>query len=127
LNLASRIRLPSLAAALALPPDPLLGAASPQKHGEGHVGERLLRDHAEEHEAAVIGSPTWNWEHPVVLKQLKDVIAIDPDEIRGSIRKNNVAVLEFAGETYKRIYGRKPIFSHLAEPLRSAIRRTTSL
>lgn len=37
----------------------------------------------------VIGSPTWNWEHPEVLKRLKDMMAIDPDEIHESLLKNN--------------------------------------
>jgi hypothetical protein len=54
---------------------------------------------------AVIGSPTWNWEHPEVLRHLKDVMAIDPDEIRKSIQENNVALLEFASQAYKLIYG----------------------
>jgi hypothetical protein len=54
---------------------------------------------------ALIGSPTWNWEHPEVLRHLKDMMAIDPDDIRNSLRENNIAVLEFAGATYKRIYG----------------------
>jgi hypothetical protein len=55
---------------------------------------------------AVIASPTWNWEHPKVLKHLKDVMAIDPDEIRKSVQENNVALLEFASKTYGRVYGR---------------------
>lgn len=54
---------------------------------------------------AVIGSPTWNWEHPYVLRHLKDVMAIDPDEIRNSIEENNVALLEFGSQAYKQIYG----------------------
>lgn len=54
---------------------------------------------------AVIGSPTWNWEHQEVLQHLRDVMAIDPNEIRTSIQENNVAVLKFAQETYERIYG----------------------
>jgi len=54
---------------------------------------------------AVSGSPTWNWEHPKVLKHLKDMMAIDPDEIRKSAQENNVALLEFASETYGRVYG----------------------
>lgn len=54
---------------------------------------------------AVIRSPTWNWGHPEVLKHLKDVMAINPDEIRKSVQENNVALLEFTRETYKRIYG----------------------
>lgn len=54
---------------------------------------------------AVIGSPTWNWEHPDVLRHLKDVMAIDQDEIRNSIQESNVTLLEFASEAYKQIYG----------------------
>lgn len=55
---------------------------------------------------AVISSPTWNWEHPEVLRRLKDVMAIDPEDIRNSLSENNVIVLEFSGATYKRIYGK---------------------
>src|SRR5277367_1811098 len=33
----------------------------------------------------LIGSPTWNWEHPEVLTHLKEMMAIDPDEIRESL------------------------------------------
>lgn len=54
---------------------------------------------------AVFGSPSSNWEHPDVLKNLKDVLAIDPDAIRKSLQENNIALLEFTGESYKRIYG----------------------
>ncbi len=54
---------------------------------------------------AVIGSPTWNWEHPEVLNTLKGVMGIDPDDIRESLKKNNVAIIKFAGRAYKRIYG----------------------
>jgi hypothetical protein len=53
----------------------------------------------------VIGSPTLNWDNPEVLKHLKDVMAIDPNEMSKSIESNNVALLEFAHETYQRIYG----------------------
>jgi len=55
--------------------------------------------------AAVIASPTWNWEHPEVLKRLKNMMAIEADEIRQSIQENNIALLEFASETYGWIYG----------------------
>lgn len=54
---------------------------------------------------SVIGSPTWNWEHPETLKLLTDMIAIDPDDIRENLRENNVVVLEYARKTYERIYG----------------------
>jgi hypothetical protein len=56
---------------------------------------------------AVIGSTTWNWEHPEVLKRLKDVMAIDPDEIRESLQKNNAILLQFSSDTYGRAYGRR--------------------
>ena len=54
---------------------------------------------------AVIGSPTWNWENPEVLRLLKDVMAIDPNQMRESVQENNVTLLEFVTETYSRIYG----------------------
>jgi len=55
--------------------------------------------------AAIIGSSTWNWENPEVLEQLKVIMAIDPGEIRKSVGDNNVTLIEFGSETYKRIYG----------------------
>lgn len=54
---------------------------------------------------AVIGSSSLNWENPEVLKYLKNAMAIDPNEINKSVQDNNVAILEFASDTYKRIYG----------------------
>jgi hypothetical protein len=54
---------------------------------------------------AIIGSPTLNWEHPEVLTQLKDVMSIDPDDIRKKLKLSNVAVLEFAKDNYNHIYG----------------------
>ncbi|WP_341644339.1 hypothetical protein [Thauera sp. SDU_THAU2] len=54
---------------------------------------------------AVIGSPTWNWERPEMLGTLKGVMGIDPNDIRESLKKNNVAIIEFASGAYKRIYG----------------------
>ncbi len=70
-------------------------------------GVAMLTWHFDRIEAfmAVIGSPTWNWENPEVLKHLKDMMAIDPDAMSKSIQENNIALLEFAGETYRRIYG----------------------
>ena len=54
---------------------------------------------------AVIGSPTLNWEHPMVLDTLKSVVGIDLNDIRENIKKNNVALIEFASNTYTRTYG----------------------
>lgn len=55
----------------------------------------------------LIGSRTWNWENQEVLKLLKKMMAIDPDEIQKSIQENNALLIEFAQDTYKQIYGRK--------------------
>lgn len=54
---------------------------------------------------AIIGSPSWNWEHPDVLRHLKDALTIEPDDIRKSIQENNITLLEFSSESYKQIYG----------------------
>ncbi len=54
---------------------------------------------------AIIGSPSWNWEHPDVLRHLKDALTIEPDDIRKSIHENNITLLEFSSESYKQIYG----------------------
>jgi hypothetical protein len=54
---------------------------------------------------AFIGSSTRNWVNTIVLKNLEDMMAIDPDEIRKNIQENNVAVLDFCSQTYRRIYG----------------------
>ncbi|MFZ2868951.1 hypothetical protein [Zavarzinia sp.] len=54
---------------------------------------------------AVIGSTSWNWENPELLSLLKDVMAIDPNEIRRSVKESNIAIIEFSSDTYKRIYG----------------------
>lgn len=54
---------------------------------------------------AVVGSPTLNWDNPEVLRHLKDVMAINPNEIGKGIEAQNVALLEFTRETYRRIYG----------------------
>lgn len=67
----------------------------------------MLTCHFDKIEAftAVICSPTWNWDHPEVLKLLRNVMTINPEEIRADVKKNNVAILEFARESYKRLYG----------------------
>jgi hypothetical protein len=54
---------------------------------------------------AVIGSTTWNWDNPEVLKHLQNVLSLDPNDIGKSIQDNNIAIIEFAREAYKRIYG----------------------
>lgn len=54
---------------------------------------------------SIIQSSTWYWENPEVRAALVNVMAIDPEEMRSTIAENNVALLAFAGETYRRIYG----------------------
>lgn len=53
----------------------------------------------------MLGSPTLNWANPQVLKVLEKVISIQPDDVRKSLAENNVALIKFATETYKKIYG----------------------
>lgn len=55
--------------------------------------------------ATMLGSPTLNWANPQVLKVLEKVISIQPDDVRKSLAENNVALIKFATETYKKIYG----------------------
>ncbi|CAG9186115.1 hypothetical protein [Cupriavidus pampae] len=54
---------------------------------------------------ALIGSSSLNWEHPEILRRLVDVMAIEPDEMRTCVRDNNIALIKFASDTYKLIYG----------------------
>ena len=54
----------------------------------------------------IIGSSSMNWENPEVLKNLNDIMALDPDDIQKVLANNNAIILEFATETYKRIYGK---------------------
>lgn len=55
--------------------------------------------------ALIIGSTTWNWEHPTALKRLHDAIEISGENVRRGLHEENVALIEFATNTYKRIYG----------------------
>ena len=52
-----------------------------------------------------ISNQAWNWENPEVLDWLKNEMAIDPNAIRENTKSQNVAILEFARETYAHIYG----------------------
>lgn len=52
----------------------------------------------------VIGAQSWNWEHPEILGSLTKVMDITPEDVRESISKNNVALIEFAREAYRNIY-----------------------
>lgn len=53
---------------------------------------------------ALIGSSTLNWAHPKVLEALKNVMSTNPNDIRSALQKDNVTILEFAQETYKKLY-----------------------
>jgi hypothetical protein len=71
-----------------------------------HNAVALLTWHFDRIEAlmAFIHSPSWNWENHEVQRLLKDLMAIDPVDIRGNIKENNITLLEFVSETYQRIY-----------------------
>ena len=57
--------------------------------------------------ATIIASPNLNWKHPDVQRSLQGVLTVDPKDIQKHVGENNVSVLEFASETYARIYGAK--------------------
>jgi hypothetical protein len=54
---------------------------------------------------SIICSPTWNWENPEVRSLLEKVMEIEPDDINTDMGVQSVAVIEFARDTYERIYG----------------------
>jgi hypothetical protein len=53
----------------------------------------------------VFGSGTWNWDHPEVLTALRSIMSMDPEQMRRSLEESNVALIEFATEAYRQIYG----------------------
>lgn len=55
--------------------------------------------------ASVIGLGMWNWENPEVRKSLEAVVSLNAAEVEESLKANNVALIEFAIDTYRRIYG----------------------
>jgi hypothetical protein len=57
--------------------------------------------------AGIVGSPTFNWDHPEVQHCLTSVLTVEPEDIRKRINENSAAVLNFARETYAGIYGTK--------------------
>lgn len=54
---------------------------------------------------SIISTSTWYWENPEIKSLLEKVMKIEPDEINADIGVQSVAVIEFARETYERIYG----------------------
>lgn len=66
----------------------------------------VLTSHFDQLEAftATIITPGMNWDNSEVLGLLKKVIAIDENEMRASVEKHNVELLEFARLAYEEIY-----------------------
>lgn len=54
--------------------------------------------------AAMIGSPSMNWNNTEVANHLQKVIAISADEIVTQVEADNVSMLEFVREAYERLY-----------------------
>jgi hypothetical protein len=54
---------------------------------------------------AFIGSSTWYWNNPEIIAHLKDLMAIEPEEIQKYLDDNVAAVHVFVRQTYVRIYG----------------------
>lgn len=57
--------------------------------------------------ATIIGSPTLNWQNPEVRRSLDGILTVEPKDIQKHVSENNVAVLNFAQETYARLYGKR--------------------
>lgn len=53
----------------------------------------------------IIGWPTMNWENPEIQRTLQKVLTVSDDDIQKHIAENNIAVLDYARQTYARIYG----------------------
>lgn len=53
---------------------------------------------------AMLASTSLNWNHPDIRKNLQNVMAIDPDGIRIACHESNTIIIEFARDTYERIY-----------------------
>jgi predicted acylesterase/phospholipase RssA len=69
---------------------------------------------------AVVGSTTWNWEHTEVLKHLKDLMAIEPDNIRKSLKTQWRAVV--AARLPSQCWPERPLLitaidAHTGEPV----------
>lgn len=54
---------------------------------------------------AFIGAPSWNWDNPEVLSHLRNLIAINADDVRKSLEEDNIAIIEFVKDAYRCIYG----------------------
>lgn len=59
--------------------------------------------------AVLITQTSLDFENPEVLRVLKKVMEIDAAQTQTSMAESNVALLEFARETYEKIYGDKPL------------------
>ena len=66
----------------------------------------VLTSHFDRLEAftAMIISSSMNWENPEARALLEKVIAVDENEMRDSVRTNNLELLEFARLVYEKIY-----------------------
>lgn len=66
----------------------------------------VLTSHFDQLEAftATIITPGMNWDNSEVLGLLKKVTVIDENEMRASVEKHNVELLEFARLAYEKIY-----------------------
>ncbi|CDO37437.1 hypothetical protein [Novosphingobium sp. KN65.2] len=54
---------------------------------------------------SLIVSPSLNWKHPEVSSLLDKLLIIEPEDIQADLSEQNAAIIEFARDTYARIYG----------------------
>ena len=54
--------------------------------------------------ASFIGSPSFNWEHPKVIKGIENMLTVQPDDIENLLQKHNSEFLGFVQENYQSIF-----------------------
>ena len=52
----------------------------------------------------VVGSPTLNWDNPMVLNLLRSAMDIKKDDIQKHLSEHNAEIIKFTRETYQKLY-----------------------
>jgi hypothetical protein len=54
--------------------------------------------------ASIIGNPSFNWEHPDVIKGIDNMLTVQPSDIESHLQNYNMEFLAFVQENYQSIY-----------------------
>ncbi len=57
--------------------------------------------------SVIIGRTSSNWQNPAIIESVTAAFAVNPNEIKEILQKNNVAIIEFARDTHTHLYGSK--------------------